>query len=356
MGRDADVIVVGAGCTGTAVAWQLAARGVEVLVLERERHASEDEGTAGFLAAEGDLAPHRCALQSLRLWRELESAAGVEVLTRTGGVVHGDTDELDLLAWAADAAGNPGRWLAPEEAVERWPGIRYGARVFFHPLGGRLDTAAAAAALRRRVIRDGGVVVREGDAVTAIDVRGERDPVVRTTARSYRARRVVLCAGVASRTLAEGSVPVRPLRPARAESIRCAPVSDDLGWPVFRHVLAFTERVLGGYPGPVLGTPVPGGGASVGFTLRGADETGRAARRRALTRYVSDRLPGLDPATAQPTGRRYAAGREPVLDRVGPLVVAAGFAGERFAFLPAIGRAVADLAMTSDPRSRGLAS
>ncbi|GAA3525279.1 hypothetical protein GCM10022222_05160 [Amycolatopsis ultiminotia] len=356
MRRDADVIVVGAGCTGLSVAWHLAARGVEVLVLDRQPEPEAEQGTIGFLVADGDLAPHRGALRSLRLWRELEATAGIEVLTRTGGIVHGDSAELDLLAWVADAAGSPGRWLPPEEAVERWPGIRYGSRIFFHPLGGRLDTAAAAAALQRLSRRADGVVLRAGEQVTAISARGEDGVEVRSESRGYCARRVVVAAGVASARLADGFLSLPPLFSAREESVFFAPVREGLPWPVVRHVLGETECAIGGFPAAVRGAPAARGGVAARFETADPDDAGRSARDRALCRYVRDHLPGLDAAPEPSAGRGYTFARKPVFARSGPVVAAAGFSGDQFALLPAVGRAVAELSITSDPHPTGLAS
>ena len=205
-GREADVVVVGAGGTGSAAAWQLAARGVDVLVLEA-RVADEPGGAAEvFRVAGAELSHNHLALQALPLWRELEQETSARVLALTGGVAHGHTEDLDLAAWAADAVGKPGRWLPPEEAVERWPGLRYSGRVFFHPLAGRVDAGTAVAALRTAAARKG-AVVRRGEPVTAVQVRGDDLVEVRTTGRSYRARRAIVAAGASSAGLAGGFAP-----------------------------------------------------------------------------------------------------------------------------------------------------
>jgi sarcosine oxidase len=352
VGRDADVIVVGAGCTGAAAAWQLASRGIGVLVLDRAGALTGDGGAVIFQAGDCELAQHYRALQSLRLWRELEAATGAAFLTLTGGVAHGDTDEVDLLAWVSDVAGSAGRWLEPAEAVERWPGIRYSSKVFFHPLCGRLDASVAADALRCAA-RDHSAVLRAGEAVSAVGVFRENEVEVRTTARTYRARRVVIAAGAATGELAGELVPLPPLCPTWEESVGFGAVRDELAWPVFRHLLSDTELAIEGYPADVRGTPVPGG-VSVGFAVADADEAGRARRHSALRRYVRQRLPGLDPSSVSAAERRYTATRKPVLRQVGPVVVAAGFSGGDFGFLPVVGRAIAELSTTGNSRPSGL--
>jgi sarcosine oxidase len=63
--------------------------------------------------------------------------------------------------------------------------------------------------------------------------------------------------------------------------------------------------------------------------------------------YVSQWLPGLDPATASSTTCIYTT--EPnenfIIDRHGPLTVCSPCSGQGFKYVPAIGAITADLAM-----------
>ncbi len=69
-------------------------------------------------------------------------------------------------------------------------------------------------------------------------------------------------------------------------------------------------------------------------------------------------LPGLDPATAEAISCTYTTTPDSVfvLDRQGPVVVAAGFSGQGFKFVPAIGRVLADLAIDGRVRTRSSGS
>ena len=66
-----------------------------------------------------------------------------------------------------------------------------------------------------------------------------------------------------------------------------------------------------------------------------------------LQEYVRRWLPGLDAEHPDPVSCTYTSTPtgEFVLDRVGPVVVAAGFSGHGFKSAPAIGRVLADLAL-----------
>jgi sarcosine oxidase len=358
--RDADVVVVGGGGVGSAAAWQLAARGADVVLLERfaAGHTFGASHGASRIFRIGYPEPTyiKLALEALPLWRELEQESGSALLTLTGGVTHGRTPDLDLLAWALDAAGKPGRWLPVEEAVERWPGLRYDGRVFFHPLTGRIHGDRAISALQSAAARQGATIRHESPAVS-IEVLGEDHVEVRTETDRYRAHRVVAAVGAWSASLLAGLVPLPPLRVTQEQPAYFAPVRPDLEWPAFSHHLAPAELAAAGYPSGVYGLVTPGEGVKAGFHGVGPecdpdhrDFQPDPAQLRALRQYVHEWLPGADPDVFTPISCTYTTTvtSDFVLDRAGPLVVAAGFSGHGFKFLPAIGRVLADLVLTGD--------
>ena len=63
-------------------------------------------------------------------------------------------------------------------------------------------------------------------------------------------------------------------------------------------------------------------------------------------------MPGLDAETAAPISCTYTSTPDEafVLDRVGRIVVGAGFSGQGFKFAPGVGAVLADLAL--DPGAR----
>jgi sarcosine oxidase len=63
-------------------------------------------------------------------------------------------------------------------------------------------------------------------------------------------------------------------------------------------------------------------------------------------------MPGLDPDTAAPISCTYTSTPDEafVLDRVGRIVVGAGFSGQGFKFAPGVGAVLADLVL--DPGFR----
>lgn len=328
---------------GSAAAWQLAARGVEVLLLERfaPGHAFGASHGASriFRLVYPDPAYIRLALAALPLWHELG-----DVLTETGGVDHGD---IARLPEALAAAGSPGRLLPAAEAAERWPGMRFSGEVFFHPRSGRVHADRAVARMQQAAAHHG-AVVRHGTPV--LDLRVGDGVEVRTGHDTIRARRAVVAVGAWTGKLLGDLVPLPPLRVTQEQPAHFAAAGGD--WPAFIHHRARA----------VYGLAAPGEGVKVGFHGGGPevdpdrrDFLPEPVRLAALRRYVRDWLPGLDPDAPAPISCTYTSTptSDFVLDRVGPLVVAAGFSGHGFKFAPAIGRLLADLATTGatpDPR------
>src|SRR5882757_4964105 len=137
---------------GSAAAWQLAARGADTVLLERFEPGHVRGASHGasrlFRYAYPDPFYVDLVVQSLPLWRALEAASGLPLLTITGGVDHGDPAGTRPIADAMAAAGGERHWLDPDEAARRWPGLRFETPVLHHPQSGRLNADAAVQALQ----------------------------------------------------------------------------------------------------------------------------------------------------------------------------------------------------------------
>ncbi|MBB2942695.1 sarcosine oxidase [Actinoplanes lutulentus] len=337
-----DVVVVGGGAMGSAAAWQLARRGKDVLLLERfapGHHQGASHGASRIFRlvyAEPDYIA--LARRALTLWSELESATGTDLLDLTGGVDHGDPALVEPIAAAMDAAGVPGQWLARDEAAERWPGLRFDGPAFFHPSTGRVHADHAVTALQAAAASQGAVVKHE-TPVRHIVVRGNDHAEVVTDDGVVHARRVVVAVGAWTSKLLPFPV---SLTVTQEQPAHFTPLSEDVRWPSFIH-----------HGHEVYGMLTPGEGVKVGLHGTGipvdpdsrdfAAEPSRAAQ---LADYVRSWVPGVDPATAAPISCTYTTTptSDFIVDRTGPLVVAAGFSGHGFKFTPAIGELVADLA------------
>jgi sarcosine oxidase len=353
--RDADVVVVGGGAMGSSAAWQLAARGVDVVLLERFETGHTRGASHGasriFRLSYPEPVYVELARRALDLWHELEDRSGTTLLTTTGGVDHGRPADLAGLADALASAGEPGTWLERRAAEERWPGMRFDGRVLFHEHTGRVHADHAVAALRSSAEKAGAVTHFE-TPVTELVPLGDDRVEVRTRDRTYRARVAVVTAGAWTAKLLGGLVPLPPLVVTQEQPAYFAPMPD-FAWPAFIHYRQ---------TGAVYGLDTPGEGVKVGEHGTGMridpdrrDFRPEPARLQELRRYVDDWLPGLDPDVFTPISCTYTSTprNDFVLDRAGPIVVGAGFSGHGFKFVPAIGRVLADLALGGrcpDPR------
>jgi len=234
--RPAEVIIVGGGIIGLAIAWRAHTQGLSVTVLERgEIGKGTSYVAAGMLAPVAEVefgdagqAVLELGLHSVEMWpefaAELERASGEQVgLLRTGTlVVARDEDEareLDRqIAWR-DSLGLRTTRLRGSEAREREPGLASSIRRGFEaPEDHSVDPRKVLVALRRACER-AGVELRERAPVTSVELddaamrvtgvgleSGERVPV----------RQIVIAAGAWSGGLSglppEARVPVRPVK------------------------------------------------------------------------------------------------------------------------------------------------
>jgi glycine oxidase len=232
--ESADVIVVGAGVIGLAVAWRAAARGMSVTVLERdEARRASSRVAAGMLAPVSELEFGRggrrllvLGIRSAELWpgfaAELEAASGEEVgLLKTGTLmVARDADEARELERQIELRSSHGlvaRRLLASQARELEPALAPTIRLALElPDDHSVEPRLVLRALRRACDAAGGSVrdrceverVLGDDArVRGVQLRG---------GEQLEAGAVVIAAGTWSGALGglqpQELVPVRPVK------------------------------------------------------------------------------------------------------------------------------------------------
>jgi glycine oxidase len=249
-----DALIVGAGVIGLACAWRAAQRGLDVLVLERDRPgAGASNVAAGMLAPVGEASWGEdrlldLALASHALWRrfatELASASGVDPGFLELGAVHVglDRDEAAELRRRFELMREHGldaTWLTPSESRALEPGLASGGHGGVHaPHESAVDPRALIRALVAAAEAAGARIERA--EVSEAVIEDGRLAGVRTTDGAERlARRTVLAAG--SWSAAEWLPPdARPeVRPVKGQIITLAgPASE----PVCERIVV-TERV-----------------------------------------------------------------------------------------------------------------
>ncbi|HEV7643987.1 MAG TPA: N-methyl-L-tryptophan oxidase [Pyrinomonadaceae bacterium] len=97
-----DAIVVGLGAMGSAAVYQLAKRGAKVLGIDRFRPPhdlgsshGETRITRQAIGEGEEYVP--LAMRSHKIWREIESETGADLLTVTGGLIMSSTANTNLL-------------------------------------------------------------------------------------------------------------------------------------------------------------------------------------------------------------------------------------------------------------------
>jgi L-2-hydroxyglutarate oxidase len=229
-----DVVVVGAGILGVAVARELASRhpASTVAVIEKEsgvgRHQTgHSSGVvhAGIYYAPGSLKARLCTAGSRELYEYCERRGIAH--ERCGKVIVATTAaELPALAELerrGHANGVPGlRRLGPRELEQIEPHAR-GIAALHSPHTGIADFPAVAAALATD-LRGAGGSVATGCEVSAIE-EGPRELVVHHSGGATRARAAVVCAGVwADRLAVAAGAPADPrIVPFRGAYLRLRP-------------------------------------------------------------------------------------------------------------------------------------
>jgi sarcosine oxidase len=178
---EADVVVIGAGSVGSMASWQLAARGLRVVGIDRftipgpfSAYAGESRVFRMVYAEGGHYTP---LLQRARsLWRELEEATGTRLLTVTGVVTMMDHDHPDheALLRAGREQGLRFEVVTGAEARRRLPQhlIRDGDVALFDPEGGYLRSEHAVFCALQLAQRSGATFLSNRE-ITALERRGD---------------------------------------------------------------------------------------------------------------------------------------------------------------------------------------
>jgi sarcosine oxidase len=370
-----EVIVLGIGGVGSAALDQLAQRGVRALGIDRF-HPPHDQGsTHGHTRVirqayfeHPDYVP--LLAQSYRLWHSLEQRAGKHLYHEVGLIEIGPNDGIVVpgVLRAATEHNLTVHNLTPKEIISRWPGLGVASDVagVFEPAAGYLLVEDCVAA-HLSIAEAAGATLVTGTTVHAWTAT-EGEVRVQTDRGEFAANRLIITAGPwAAQLLADLNIPISIRRKSLFWFATDKPEYDvSAGFPVFlfeiphRFSLEQTPNshsVFYGFPkidhrGVKLAEH--GGGRAVDDPLV-VDRSIDLNEQQRLSKVLTEWLPGVtrrvtDHAVCLYTmspDEHFVVDRHPIHPQV---VFAAGLSGHGFKFTPALGSALADLALDGKTR------
>jgi glycine oxidase len=331
---DPDVVVIGGGVIGLAVAWRAAQAGLRVNVLERGRPGSETSHVAaGMLApiSEASLAERGVLALGLRaaatyheFVAELADATGTDPGYRRCGTlaVARDADEAEALERELEMRCGLGlevTRLLPSAARRMEPALAPTLRLALEVPGDHaIDPRRLTAALAQAVERAGGVL-RTGAEVVEVACDGDRIAgVVLAGGERLPADQLVVAAGPWSGRLAGlPSFAQVPIRPVKGQILR---LHDPSGPGLVARVL----RMGGGYI-----VPRGDGRYVLGATTeeRGFDRSVTAGAAFALLREAIELVPGFSELEVD----EFSAGLRPATPDGSPAIGPGAVAGLHWA-------------------------
>jgi glycine oxidase len=299
--RAVDVVVVGGGVIGLAIAWRASERGLRTLVLDRgQAGGGTSRVAAGMLAPIAEVAPAEEPLLELGLASARAYPEFVSELSRASGrddvgyldcgtmLVARDRDEAEALDRELELRRSFGlavHRLLASEARSREPALAPAVRLALaipddHVIDPRKLTMALADALSESAGE-----LRERADVAGLEVDGDRvSGVVLRGGERIRAPRVVLAAGAWCGAIEGIPAAARvPVRPVKGQILR---LHDPAGSGLVARVLRFADGYL---------VPRGDGRYVIGGTMeeRGFDTTVTAGAMFELLREASELVPGV---------------------------------------------------------------
>lgn len=236
-----DVVVVGGGVIGTAVAYWLAREGVRVELLERGQLADGSSGAAAgmltpYCEASGPGPMLSWGAQGLELLAglcpELAETSGVDpewVRSGTLRIARDEAGEAELRRRLGELPDLGLQWLDAGELQRLLPSLSGDVRGAIHSsreahVRSPLLVRATAAAAERL-----GARIRTGASVLDVGCEGGRVAAVHTPKETIPTGAVVWCVGSYAAEAPVHALPAIPITPVRGQIARLQPIGERFG-------------------------------------------------------------------------------------------------------------------------------
>ncbi|HVW53747.1 MAG TPA: FAD-dependent oxidoreductase [Trinickia sp.] len=354
MRETADIVVIGGGTTGCAIAWHLAHGGLRVRLVERTRIGAGSSGASPGIVRQyyADSALAILAREGLDTYRHWPEIVGGDCgYRRTGfltAIAASDEQAIRAHVRSLQAMGIELQWMPAEALRSRYRDVALDdlAGAVFEPNAGYCDASATALTYAAGA-RSRGAAIDIGRAAWRIVTDGGRVSGVETDRGRIDCGIVVNAAGPWAAALAKDCGAALPITASR-QCVAIVQVEDDAG----EALPGLSDRRAGFYlrpdvPGRYFIGSLHADDAAPADPDRSAcsmsDADAVRYRNRAALRFsrLTDAVP-VDSRVSffddTPDGNPLF-GPDP---RVQGLFVAAGLSGHGFKFAPLFGRAVSD--------------
>ncbi len=252
--KHVDVVVIGGGIIGASAAFELAERGVSVLLCEKGRIAGEQSSRNWGWVRLGTRDPREIPLmqEALRIWQGLDARLGRATGYVQSGIVFGASGARD--------DENLTRWLDHVEGLQTGARMVSGPKLdgllsdnsmklrsaLYMPQDGRAEPQWAAPAIAEAA-RDRGAAIMTQCAVRSVDVAAGRIAGVFTERGRVRCSQVVLAGGAWSRLFAWNAGITLPQLKVLNTVMRTSPVAAGPEVSLWSDDFAIRKRSDGGY-------------------------------------------------------------------------------------------------------------
>lgn len=353
----ADVLIIGGGIQGCATAYNLARRGVSVIVVEKDysgRHAS-GVNAGGVRLLGRDLAEVALSKASMEMWQGLDEELGFETGFRRQSLINIAVDEADMAKLRARETKMTADGYSHERIIDRDELRAHLPHVSANCIGGvtsDLDGYAipyhATSAFRQAAQKHGAQIV-EGEEILQLRRVGSAW-LAQGARHRYEAETVVNCAGAWADRIAlmiGDNVPLSHAAPMLMITARMPHFAKPVVGAVSRQ-LSFKQFENG--------TVLIGGGAK-GFADRANNRTRLDyAKLAAACRTAAEFFPIMRTASINRMWAGLEAYMPDNLPVIGPAVNAErafhafGFSAHGFQMGPIVGQVLADLVIGGQSR------